>query len=117
MIGWLLAGAVAFALFHKPDPSKGYPSGLGPLDRLPAGIGKPSGDWSPVTAPTTKIVYATWTWPPQGDQQFHVAARNDGHKGWVAYYMNRTTGARTYYGGWTPADGDQVALLRKDFGV
>lgn len=117
MIGWLLGAALAFVVFHKPDPSKGYPAGLGPLDRLPAGLGKPSGDWTPVHAPSTKIDYATWTWPPQGAQQFHVAARNDGKKGWVSYWVNRTTGARSFAGGWTPSDGDQLALLRQDFGV
>lgn len=94
-----------------------YPKGRGPFDVLPAGLGKRSAS-SKVTAPTTQIVYETWAYPPGADgRQFHVAARSDGKLGWVAYWVTKSTGARTFHAGWTPDDGDQVALLRKDFGV
>jgi hypothetical protein len=117
-MGWLIGAAFAlgWVWMKGHDPLAGYPAGFGPLDQLPAGLGTRSKP-SDVEAPTTKIKYATWTWPPQGDQQFHVAARRDGHQGWVSYWVQRSTGARKFHGGWTPAQGDQVALLRKDFGV
>ncbi len=84
---------------------------------ISAGVGSPSGQPTIVTAPTTGLKYKTWTWPPAGDEQFHVAARADGRLGWVSYWRTRSTGARKYYAGWTPAQGDQVALLKKDFGL
>ncbi len=101
-----------------------YPKGHGPFDVLPGGLGTRSSS-SKQTAPSTKIVYETWAYPPGPDgKQFHVAARADGKLGWVAYWVNRTPdarnpagGGRTFYAGWTPANGDQVALLRQDFGV
>lgn len=114
-MGWLLAlGVVALGAWLASDR---YPSGKGPLDLLPAGVGKASGS-SKVTAPVTRIVYDTWTFPPNASgQQFHVAARADGKLGWVSYWVTRATGARAFYAGWTPEQGDQVALLRADFGV
>ncbi len=115
MIGIFIAlGLVAFGAYAMGDH---YPSGMGPLDVLPPGAGKPTGGATKVTAPTTGVVYKTWTWPPLGDQQFHVAARADGKLGWVSYWVTRSTGARKFYNGWTPPNGDQVALLKKDFGL
>lgn len=106
-----LAAVTAYAL------SEHYPSGHGPLDLVPAAVGKPVGGATMVTAPSTGIRYRTYTFAPQGDQQFHVAARADGKLGWVSYYVTRSTGARTFYAGWTPEQGDQVALLKADFGL
>jgi hypothetical protein len=115
-MGFLLAlGALGFGAWLLAGDR--YPPGHGPLDTLPPGVGKASGTPTKVTAPTTKIVYKTWTFPPVGDQQFHVAARDDGKLGWVSYWVTRSTGARKWFAGWTPADGDQVALLKKDFGL
>ncbi len=115
MVGFLVAIAVcavgAYAL------SEHYPKGTGPLEALPPGIGKPSGDPTFVKAPTTGVRYKTWTWPPVGDLQFHVAARADGKLGWVSYTVNRSTGARAFVSGWTPQQGDQVGILKKDFGL
>lgn len=115
-MGWILGALVLGWVLVRDDVLDGYPKGFGPLDQLPPGLGKPSKP-SDEVAPSTKIKYTTWTWPPQGDSQFHVAARNDGGKGWVSYWVQRSTGARRFQGGWTPPQGDQVALLRKDFGV
>lgn len=115
MVGLLMClGLAAFGAWVVSDR---YPAGKGPLDALPAGVGKPSGSPSTVTAPSTGIKYKTWTFPPNGSQQFHVAARSDGKLGWVSYWVDRTSGARAFYAGWTPENGDQVGLLRKDFGV
>lgn len=113
----MLALALGLALLGYIVFHDNYPPGKGPFDNLPGGLGQRSSS-SKQTAPTTKIVYDTWAWPPGPDgKQFHVAARADGKQGWVSYWMNRTSGARTFYAGWTPEQGDQVALLRKDFGV
>ena len=112
LLGLGLAGLLVWAV-----RSDGYPDGKGPLDALPSGLGKPSGSPTRVKAPSTQIEYKTWTWPPQGDKQFHVAARADGKLGWVSYWVTRSNGARSFYAGWTPAQGDQVGLLRKDFGL
>lgn len=111
----LALGLLAFGAWSL---SERYPSGKGPLDLLPAGVGKASGSPTSVTAPSTGIRYKTWTFPPNAaGQQFHVAARADGKLGWVSYWVTRATGARAFYAGWTPEQGDQVALLRADFGV
>lgn len=118
MFGFLIAlavGAVCAYALHEH-----YPKGHGPLDLVPEVVGKPSGSPSYVVAPATGIRYKTWTWPPVVDgSQFHVAARADGKLGWVSYWSKNTGSAqtRTFYAGWTPAEGDQVGLLKKDFGV
>mgnify|MGYP001579444790 CR=1 FL=1 len=114
MLALLFVLALAGVAYAMADH---YPKGHGPLDVLPPGLGTRSAT-SKVTAPTTKIVYETWTYPPAADgKQFHVAVRADGHLGWVEYWMDRVSKARTFYAGWTPEQGDQLALLRKDFGV
>ncbi len=106
-----LAAVTAYAL------SEHYPAGHGPFDVVPAGVGKPVGGATIVTAPSTGIRYKAYTYAPNGDQQFHIAARADGKLGWVAYWVTRSTGARAFYAGWTPEQGDQVALLKQDFGL
>jgi hypothetical protein len=111
LIALVVAAVAAYALTEH------YPSGHGPLDLVPAGAGKPVGKSTKVVAPSSGIAYETYTFAPEGDQQFHVAKRADGKLGWVSYYMTRSTGARKYYAGWTPEQGDQVALLKLDFGV
>ena len=114
-----MAALIALAVFALGAYvlSEHYPKGHGPLELLPAGLGEPSGSPTIVKAPSSGIRYKTYTWPPQGDQQFHVAARADGKLGWVSYWRSRATGQRKHYAGWTPEQGDQVALLKADFGL
>lgn len=108
LIALVVAG---FALLDR------YPAGKGPFDNLPGGLGERSKS-SLNTAPTSKIKYETWTFPPGPDgRQFHVAARADGKLGWVSYWNDRATSKRTFYAGWTPPEGEQVAFLKKDFGL
>jgi hypothetical protein len=108
----LAAGAIAWWALHR------YPSGHGPFDTLPAGLGHRSSATT-VTAPTTGLVYETWTYPTSvGTVQFHVAALKH-HLGWVSYYMDQSTGKRTYYAGWVPSapGSPMIDQLEKDFGL
>jgi hypothetical protein len=114
-----MAALIALAVFALGAYvlSEHYPAGRGPLESLPPNAGKPVGTPTMVTAPSSGIRYRTYTFPPNGDQQLHVAARADGHLGWVSYINARSTGKRTFVAGWTPEQGDQVALLKADFGL
>lgn len=95
-----------------------YPTGHGPFDSLPPLLGARS-PMTLVTAPTTKLVYRTWTYPTSAaSTQFHVAELQN-HAGWVSYYFDQSTGKRTYYAGYVPATGSgpQIDQLEKDFGL
>ncbi len=114
MLYLLLAAGAAFVWLgmHR------YPSGHGPFDTLPSGLGARS-PMTLVTAPTTGLVYQTWTYPTKvANIQFHVAELKS-HTGWVSYYFDQSSGKRTYYAGWVPSGGDgpQIDQLEKDFGL
>jgi hypothetical protein len=95
-----------------------YPTGHGPFDTLPAGLGTRS-PATTVTAPTTGLVYETWTYPTTtAGVQFHVAALKQ-HLGWISYYFEQATGNRSYYAGWVPSTpgSPSIEQLEKDFGL
>lgn len=90
-----------------------YRSGESPFERLPEGVSpSPAGD-SEVKASSGRK-YRVSHWVPTASGQFHVAELH-GKPAWVAYWVNRTTGARTHYASLGTAD--DVRAMKQDFSV
>ncbi len=111
----VLGAVFGYVVFHGH-----YPSGHGPFDNLPAGLGARSAA-ERLTAPTSGLQYDVYTWPPLATGlQYHVAVLAS-HLGWVSYWVDRKqTNAelRSYASGFSPGSPSPgLDVLRKDFGV
>lgn len=115
LLGLVVAAAAWFLLEHS-----GFPAGHGPFDALPAGLGVRTG---PVrfTAPTSGLVYDTYTWPTaQPTVTYNVSALTNG-QGWVSFWNDSSSGARQQVATYVATSGTPappaLAVLQKDFNL
>lgn len=118
-MGFLLALAAVAGLWWAIERG-GYPSGHGPFDALPAGLGTRTGPTA-VTAPTSGLAYHTYTYPTaQPTVTFNVAELAS-KQGWVSFWSDATTGARTMVSSYVATIGTPpppaLTILQKDFGL
>lgn len=114
---WLGIAAGAAALWWVFSRSV-WPAGHGPFDALPAGLGARTGPVR-VTAPSSGLVYDTYSWPTaQTTVTFNVAVLANG-QGWVSFWQDASSGARTLVASYDQATTGAPALatLQKDFNV
>lgn len=114
LLGLAAAGAAAWWLFRSS-----WPAGHGPFDALPAGLGARTGPVR-VTAPTTGLIYDTYSWPVTGAPTvtFNVAALASG-QGWVSFTQDSSSGARSYVASYnqTVAGAPALSILQRDFNL
>lgn len=115
LLGLVVAAAAWYFLEHT-----GWPSGHGPFDALPTGLGARTGPVR-MTAPTSGLIYDTYTYPTaQPTVTYNVAALTSG-LGWLSFWNDSSSGARTPVASYVAMTGTPappaLAVLQKDFNL